>query len=109
MKEAWSCEVPLLLGGTSFEGLVYYPFCQLDNGYMLELLKHEPAMVLPHELYQSMSVEERNTAADVLVKYHYGPRGITKSNITQILDVSNLVHFSRQPSHGSFNYFIIKR
>ncbi|XP_043655443.1 esterase B1 [Drosophila teissieri] len=87
MKEAWSSEVPLLLGGTSFEGLVYYPFCQLDNGYMLELLKHEPAMVLPHELYQLMSVEERNTAAEALVKFHYGPRGITKNNITQILDL----------------------
>uniref|UniRef100_A0A6P4DZF2 carboxylesterase n=1 Tax=Drosophila rhopaloa TaxID=1041015 RepID=A0A6P4DZF2_DRORH len=87
MREAWSTQVPLLLGGTSFEGLVCYPFCQLNNGYMLELLKQEPAMVLPHEVYQSMSVEERNIAAEALVKHHYGPRGITKNNITQILDL----------------------
>ncbi|KAH8343945.1 hypothetical protein KR084_002205 [Drosophila pseudotakahashii] len=87
MKQAWSCQVPLLLGGTSFEGLVCYPFCQLDNGYMLDLLKEEPAMVLPHELYHSMSVEERIIASDALVKHHYGPRGITKCNITQILDL----------------------
>ncbi|XP_041675366.1 esterase B1 [Drosophila eugracilis] len=87
MKEAWSCQVPLLLGGTSFEGLVCYPFCQENNGYVLDLLKEEPAMVLPYDLYQSMSVEERNIAADVLIKHHYGPRGITKSNITQILDL----------------------
>ncbi|KAH8369265.1 hypothetical protein KR009_006095 [Drosophila setifemur] len=87
MNSAWSCQVPLLLGGTSFEGLVFYPFCKLDNGFMLDLLKHEPAMVLPHGLYQAMSSEERNTAADQLVKHHYGPRGITKSNVTQILDL----------------------
>ncbi|KAH8280909.1 hypothetical protein KR054_004022 [Drosophila jambulina] len=87
MKDAWSRQVPLLLGGTSFEGLVFYPFCKLDNGYMLDLLKHEPAMVLPHELYNSMSAEERLQASDELVKHHYGPRGITKNNVTQILDL----------------------
>ncbi|KAH8278686.1 hypothetical protein KR018_006951 [Drosophila ironensis] len=88
MRQAWSCQVPLLMGGTSFEGLVFYPFCKLENGYMLELLKAEPAMVLPYELYQGLSVDQRSGAADELLKYHYGPRGITKNNITQILDVS---------------------
>ncbi|KAH8330787.1 hypothetical protein KR067_007414 [Drosophila pandora] len=87
MKEAWSCQVPLLLGGTSFEGLVFYPFFKLDNGYMLELLAQEPALVLPHGLYNEMSPEERTDAANELIKYHYGPRGITKNNITQILDL----------------------
>ncbi|BFF89532.1 esterase B1 [Drosophila madeirensis] len=87
MRDAWSVKVPLLLGGTSFEGLVYYPFLKLNNGLMLDLLKQEPELVLPYELFVTMSDEVREARAKELVKYHYGPRGITKNNVTQLLDL----------------------
>ncbi|XP_033244801.1 uncharacterized protein LOC108153857 [Drosophila miranda] len=87
MRDAWSTEVPLLLGGTSFEGLVFYPFCKLSNGIMLDYLKQEPSMVLPNELFLTMSDEVRKASAKQLVKYHYGPQGITKQNVMQTLDL----------------------
>ncbi|XP_002070360.3 esterase B1 [Drosophila willistoni] len=87
MREAWSVQVPLLLGGTSFEGLVSYPLCKSSNGYIMDLLKQEPTLVLPYELYKTLSPEERECRAATIVETHYGPRSIDKNNVSQVLDL----------------------
>ncbi|KAH8310430.1 hypothetical protein KR044_001335, partial [Drosophila immigrans] len=89
MKEAWSTNVPLLMGATSFEGLVMYPYCKINNGHMIDLLMQEPAMILPYDLYVCLPKYERDEHAQKLISFHYGPRTITKSNVMQTLD-----HFS---------------
>lgn len=90
MRDAWSKNVPLLLGGTSFEGLIMYPYSKLNNGHILNLLKEEPTLVLPYDLYQTLSVRELTERAAQLVSFHFGPRQIHTNNIVQLLDVSKI-------------------
>ncbi|XP_034117119.2 esterase B1 isoform X1 [Drosophila albomicans] len=89
MREAWSTNLPLLMGHTSFEGLVMYPYCKVNNGHMIDLLIQQPALILPYDRYVSLSNDERVEHAQKLISFHYGPRTISKSNVIQTLD-----HFS---------------
>lgn len=88
MRYAWSKEVPLLLGGTSFEGLVMYPICKLNNCYLIDLVQNEPALLLPYGLYKCLPCQERNEKTQNLINFHFGPRTVTKADVIQILDVS---------------------
>ncbi|KAH8420852.1 hypothetical protein KR222_006857 [Zaprionus bogoriensis] len=87
MREAWSSQVPLLLGGTSFEGLVMYPYCKLNNGHMLDLIIQQPSLLLPYDLYQSLAMSERVKRTAMLLHFHLGPRSISKADVFQILDM----------------------
>lgn len=90
MRDAWAKEVPLLLGGTSFEGLVMYPYCKFNNGDMMDVVKNEPALLLPYELYRCLPCQERTEKAQKLISFHFGPRTVTKADVHQILDVSTI-------------------
>lgn len=90
MRDAWSKEIPLLLGGTSFEGLVMYPACKFNNWYLIEVLQNEPALLLPYELYRCLPCQERTEKTQNLINFHFGPRTITKADVHQILDVSTM-------------------
>ncbi|EDV93365.1 GH19268 [Drosophila grimshawi] len=87
MRNAWSKRVPLLIGANSFEGLVMYPYCTLNNGLMMDLLKLEPDLVLPYDLYERLSKKEREERALELIHFHFGPRNIDKNDVMQVLDL----------------------
>ncbi|XP_030558835.1 esterase B1 [Drosophila novamexicana] len=87
MRDAWSKEVPLLMGGTSFEGLVMYPHCKINNCFMLQLLKQEPALVLPYDVYRRHTMKDLNDRAMELINFHFGRGDINVNNIMQILDL----------------------
>lgn len=88
MRDAWSKEVPLLLGGTSDEGQVMYPYVKVDNGHMIDVVQMDPALLLPYELYTCLPHGERAEKTEKLIRFHFGPRQVTKSNVYQILEVS---------------------
>ncbi|XP_060646797.1 esterase B1-like isoform X1 [Drosophila nasuta] len=104
MKEAWSSNVPLLIGGSSCEGLYMYPYCKLNNGLLMDHLIKQPALILPYDLYVCSSDVERNNMAEMLIKFHYGPRKISKSDVMQTLD-----HFSYKLFWHGFHRVVLSR
>ncbi|XP_030373442.1 esterase B1 [Scaptodrosophila lebanonensis] len=93
MRNAWSSRMPLLLGGTSLEGLVMYPICKLYNGFLLDILREKPTRVLPYELYRKMCVEERECRVADVLRCHFGPRNIIKNNVWQVLEMFGIKMF----------------
>ncbi|KAH8311034.1 hypothetical protein KR044_003940 [Drosophila immigrans] len=104
MKDAWSANVPLLIGGSSCEGLYMYPYCKFNNGHLLDHLVKNPTLVLPYELFVCLPVDECNELAQKLIQFHYGPRNITKSDVVQTVD-----HFSYKLFWHGFHRVVLSR
>lgn len=88
MRDAWAKDVPLLLGGTTDEGQVMYPYVKADNGLLMDVVREDPALLLPYELYTCLPFQERAEKTGKLINFHFGPRTISKSDVYQILEVS---------------------
>ncbi|XP_013116071.2 esterase B1 [Stomoxys calcitrans] len=70
MKSSWGNEIPLIIGGNSFEGLVRYPIIKLKPE-ILDLYKKSPKMLIPHEVLAEKSEEEIEKLGKSLMQIHF--------------------------------------
>ncbi|XP_075145140.1 esterase B1-like [Haematobia irritans] len=70
MKTSWGNNIPMMIGGTSFEGLVRYPIIK-HKPEILEIYKKSPHMLMPLEVLKGKSEDEQISLAKTLVDLYF--------------------------------------
>lgn len=87
LKNAWGNEIPIIMGGVSFEGLLMYPqFKMFPQG--MNKLKNNPERVLPKEVRDMHNMEENKILGQRIVKAHFGNEIPSDKHFFTFLDVS---------------------
>lgn len=82
LSSSWGNNIPVMIGGTSFEGLVRYS--QLKNKpQIMDLYKNNPEMFLPEEVKNKHSKEILKSLAEQLKTIHFKD----SSDIINFMDV----------------------
>uniref|UniRef100_A0A1A9W1E7 carboxylesterase n=1 Tax=Glossina brevipalpis TaxID=37001 RepID=A0A1A9W1E7_9MUSC len=80
IKCGWGNNIPLIVGGTSFEGLSMYPILK-KLPEIVERLRNKRIKLLPNDF-----PIECTSMAKTLAKLHFGDKQITSDNICPLLD-----------------------
>ncbi|KAH8264566.1 hypothetical protein KR038_010230, partial [Drosophila bunnanda] len=84
-RDAWSNNLPAMLGGTSFEGLFMYPGVAA-NLKSLDSLSQDPQKMVPHEVREVSSDEENTEYGQRLIKTYFGDQPPSGERFMTILD-----------------------
>jgi len=92
VRNSWSNEIPIMIGGTSFEGLFMYfslkMFPQRMNSF-----KRDPERILPQEIRESNSLEQNTELSTRLIQLHFGTRQPSDECRDQFLDLYSFKMF----------------
>lgn len=88
MESAWGNGIPLIVGGTSFEGLVRYPIIK-QYPAIIKLSKEVPEMMLPITLLAGKFEDEKKTMLQTIIDLHFKE---TRSN--HLEDIIDFLHVS---------------
>lgn len=89
LKIAWGNDVPLMIGGNSFEGLVRYPYIK-HRPEFLELYKTSLEKLLPPELKEGISEDQQQTYVKAIRNLHFPDIEGDKQKLTlNCLDVGS--------------------
>lgn len=86
LKNAWSNKIPMMIGGTSFEGLVMYNKLK-RNPDIMKVLFNEPALILPEDVFNSNTAKENKRMGEQLLKLHFGEKEPNDHALFHYLDV----------------------
>uniref|UniRef100_A0A1B0AZH6 carboxylesterase n=1 Tax=Glossina palpalis gambiensis TaxID=67801 RepID=A0A1B0AZH6_9MUSC len=95
IKSGWGNSIPLIVGGTSFEGLSMYPILK-KLPEIVERLKNKRVKLLPNDV----PIECTNMAK-ILSKLHFGEKQTIGDNVCSLLDekmtaAQSVVHLLNQ-------------
>lgn len=90
-SEAWSNELPVMMGGVSFEGLFMYPALKA-NLKGLDTLPQDPLRIIPYEVLLLNTKQQNLEFSNKLIKLYFGDARPSSEHIMNFLDVS-LKHF----------------
>ncbi|XP_061395058.1 uncharacterized protein LOC133330663 [Musca vetustissima] len=86
MKTSWGNSIPLIIGGTSFEGLVRYPQVK-HKPELLNLYKTRPELLVPPELLVGKTDEEAKSLGNILYDLYFkAAEGDEKQYLMKYLD-----------------------
>jgi len=95
-RDAWSNNIPAMLGGTSFEGLFMYAAVSA-NLKGLDTLNQDPLRLVPREVREVNSEKKNLEYAQRLIRTFFGDAPPSSALFMNILDVSKcIILFSRQ-------------
>lgn len=87
-RDAWTNDLPAMLGGVSFEGLFMYPAVMANQKAMDSLLE-DPLRMTPHDV-RLVNTEKQNLEfSEKLIKLYFGDATPSSKLIMTFLDVSN--------------------
>lgn len=86
IKEAWGNNIPMILSGTSDEGLLMYPKLKMFPQSM-NILQKDPQRVLPGLVRNENDEEENMKLAQLLIKTHFGDREPSEECLKEFIDV----------------------
>lgn len=89
LDDAWANEIPVLMGGTSFEGLLMFPRVHMAPFILTELEKN-PQHLLPLPLKMLYPPELQQTLASEIKRVHFGDKKAAIENILNYCDVSRI-------------------
>uniref|UniRef100_A0A1A9W1E5 Carboxylic ester hydrolase n=1 Tax=Glossina brevipalpis TaxID=37001 RepID=A0A1A9W1E5_9MUSC len=89
IRAAWGNDIPLIIGGTSFEGLYMYPILKKYPD-ILERFLRKPGKLLPNDVPLEDNKKKSATLLEklstTLTKEHFGDMKVDRENILPILD-----------------------
>lgn len=88
VRSAWSNELPIMLGGVSFEGLFMYPAMKA-NPKSMDTLPQDPTRVVPHAVREINTEKQNLELSERLIKLHFGDATPSSEHLMKFLDVSN--------------------
>lgn len=87
LRNAWSNELPIMLGGASFEGLFLYPIIKA-NAKGMDTLSQHPKRLIPSEI-RAINTEQKNLEnSERLIELHFGDATPSSKLLMNFLDVS---------------------
>lgn len=86
LQNAWGNSIPLMLGGTSFEGLVMYPYLKKSPDLLASFVE-KPQNYFPNDVPILKDCEEFNTRVDQVLLTFFGSTELQCRNIIEYLDV----------------------
>ncbi|XP_037812857.1 esterase B1-like [Lucilia sericata] len=69
IKSGWGNEIPMMIGGTSFEGLVRYS--QIKKKPVLEIFNAKPELYFPAEVQKKLTEEKRDLLVAKVKELHF--------------------------------------
>ncbi|KAM7363085.1 uncharacterized protein ACRADG_000137 [Cochliomyia hominivorax] len=97
-KNAWGHELPVLMGGTSFEGLLMFPRVHLTP-FILTELEDNPQHLLPLPLKSKYSLEVQKQLGAKIKNLHFG---------TKKAAMENVMNYCEYASHKVFWHPILR-
>uniref|UniRef100_A0A1A9V9U0 Carboxylic ester hydrolase n=1 Tax=Glossina austeni TaxID=7395 RepID=A0A1A9V9U0_GLOAU len=85
MKTAWGNEIPVVIGGTSFEGLLMYPRLKKRPEIMTRLAQ-QPEKLLPPDISLMSQRKLVRGLSETLRETHFGDKELNEENILLFLD-----------------------
>lgn len=87
VRSAWSNELPIMLGGVSFEGLFMYPAMKA-NPRGMDTLPQDPLRIVPQNI-RAINTEKQNLEySKRLIQLHFGDVTPSSEHLMSFLDVS---------------------
>lgn len=86
LKNAWSNKISMMIGGTSFEGLLMYNVLK-RNPDIMKTLFNEPALILPEGVFNSNTAKESKIMGEQLLRLHFGEKEPNDHSILHYLDI----------------------
>ncbi|XP_036329446.1 esterase B1-like [Rhagoletis pomonella] len=71
LRTAWSNSIPMLMGGTSFEGLLLYPHLKMSQ-HILDIVRQLPEILLPAEVRRAHNKIENRIMSERILKLYFG-------------------------------------
>lgn len=93
LRNSWGHEIPVLMGGTSFEGLLMFPRVHMTP-FILTELEENPQHVLPLAVKTKHSVEQQKQLGDKIKKAYFGDKKAEMANVMNYCDVRIIKLFS---------------
>ncbi|XP_037947833.1 esterase B1-like [Teleopsis dalmanni] len=90
LSGAWGNRIPIIIGNTSFEGLLYYRYVPAD---VLSELHVHPEYLLPEEVRQCFDLKTQRQIAAGIKKMHFGREEISLSNILRYCELLSFKFF----------------
>ncbi|XP_030559137.1 uncharacterized protein LOC115761509 [Drosophila novamexicana] len=84
-REAWSNELPVMMGGVSFEGLFMYPALKA-NLKGLDTLPQDPLRIIPYEVLLLNTKQQNLEFSNKLIKLYFGDARPSSEHIMNFLD-----------------------
>ncbi|XP_017052988.1 esterase B1-like isoform X2 [Drosophila ficusphila] len=84
-RDAWSNDLPIMLGGTSFEGLFMFP-AVAANLKALDTLSQDPSRILPREVRDISTEEENAEYSQRLIEAYFGDSPPSSKRLMNMLD-----------------------
>ncbi|XP_030374229.1 uncharacterized protein LOC115623826 [Scaptodrosophila lebanonensis] len=84
-RSAWSNDLPVMLGGTSFEGLFMYPGLKANTKAMDNLLD-DPVRVVPHDVRVQHTQEENLKYSERMIRAYFGNEKPSSALLFNFLD-----------------------
>ncbi|XP_036344645.1 esterase B1-like [Rhagoletis pomonella] len=85
-KKAWSNHLSMMLGGSSFEGLLLYKVLK-ENPIVIQRLFREPELILPEEVRQIRKHKDVKKLGITLLKLHFGDEEPNDYSLFKYLDI----------------------
>lgn len=85
-RNAWGKKIPLLIGGTSDDGLYLYRQT-VDNPKSLGYIKSYPEYVPPPELRQSLNEEKCKELGRRIKEFYFGDKDPSMDSLLQFIDL----------------------
>ncbi|XP_030374228.1 uncharacterized protein LOC115623824 [Scaptodrosophila lebanonensis] len=80
LANAWGNKIPVLMSGTSFEGLLMYARVHLAP-YLITTLKEEPEHMLPLDLKRNLPLDVARRLGLLLQRTHFGEKPIGMDSV----------------------------
>lgn len=87
LSEAWGNEIPVMMGGTSFEGLLMFARVYMAP-FLLTDLEDNPQHLLPLPLKLKYSLDLQKQLGMNIKSQHFGDKKAVLENIMDYCDVS---------------------
>ncbi|XP_032289545.1 esterase B1 isoform X1 [Drosophila virilis] len=91
MQQTWSRRVPMMFGGTSFEGLLFYPEVTRRPATLDEV--GDCQNVLPIDLGENLDPKLRENYALQLKRAYFGEESCNQANMMKFLDLESYREF----------------
>ncbi|EDW81349.2 uncharacterized protein Dwil_GK11072 [Drosophila willistoni] len=104
-REAWSNEIPAMLGGTSFEGLFLYPGVVANS--TLDFLPKDLLSVVPYEVRVKNTKEKNSEYSKMLIELYFGKATPNSELMLNFLDYQSYKvfwHGTNRTLHSRLTY-----
>uniref|UniRef100_A0A0K8VYW1 carboxylesterase n=1 Tax=Bactrocera latifrons TaxID=174628 RepID=A0A0K8VYW1_BACLA len=88
-KQSWCHSIPLVLGGSSFEGLMNYKYFTKEPE-LYETLRKHPEYLLPYEVREKYDMLTQQQLAKKLIRLHLGEKELDIEQSFDLMDLTTV-------------------